>query len=43
LLVRGLALADLATILAGALPAALMAVGIHGLCELLDRLVIPKG
>jgi osmoprotectant transport system permease protein len=43
LIVRGLALDDLSTILAGALPAALMAVGIHGLGELLDRLVIPKG
>ncbi len=43
LIVRGLALDDLRTILAGALPAALMAVGIHGVCELFDRLVIPKG
>jgi osmoprotectant transport system permease protein len=43
LIVRGLALDDLRTILAGALPAALMAVGVHGICELLDRLVIPKG
>jgi osmoprotectant transport system permease protein len=42
-IVRGLALDDLSTILAGALPAALMAVGIHGVCEFLDRLVIPKG
>jgi osmoprotectant transport system permease protein len=43
LIVRGLALDDLNTILAGALPAALMAVGIHGVFEFLDRLVIPKG
>jgi osmoprotectant transport system permease protein len=43
LIVRGLALDDLHTILAGALPAALMAVGIHGAFELLDRLAIPKG
>ena len=40
---RGLALDDTATILAGAIPAALMALAIHGLCELGDRVVIPKG
>jgi osmoprotectant transport system permease protein len=43
LIVRGLALDDLSTILAGALPAALMAVGVHVAFEVLDRLVIPQG
>jgi osmoprotectant transport system permease protein len=43
LIVRGLALDDTATILAGAAPAALMALGFHALFELLDRVVIPRG
>jgi osmoprotectant transport system permease protein len=43
LIVRGLALDDTATILAGAAPAALMALGFHALFELLDRLVVPRG
>jgi osmoprotectant transport system substrate-binding protein/osmoprotectant transport system permease protein len=43
LIVRGLALDDTATILAGAAPAALMALGFHALFELLDRAVIPRG
>jgi osmoprotectant transport system permease protein len=43
LIVRGLALDDLALILSGAIPAALMALVIHGLFELLDRVVVPKG
>jgi osmoprotectant transport system permease protein len=43
LIVRGLALDDTATILAGAAPAALMALGFHGLFELMDRVVIPRG
>ena len=43
LIVRGLALDDTATILAGAAPAAVMAVGFHALFELLDRLAIPRG
>jgi len=43
LIVRGLALDDTATILAGAAPAALMALGFHGLFELADRVVIPRG
>ncbi len=43
LIVRGLALDDTATILAGAAPAALMALGFHGLFELADRFVIPHG
>jgi osmoprotectant transport system permease protein len=43
LIVRGLAMDDTRTILAGAVPAALMAVGLHGLFELVDRLVIPRG
>jgi osmoprotectant transport system permease protein len=43
LIVRGLALDDTALILAGAVPAALMALVIHGIFEILDRLVIPRG
>ena len=43
LIVRGLALDDTATILAGAAPAALMALALHGLFELLDRVVVPRG
>ena len=42
LIVRGLALNDVGTILAGAIPAALMALVIHAAFELLDRLVIPR-
>src|SRR6266478_219742 len=43
LIVRGLALDDTTTILAGAAPAAVMAVAFHALFELLDRLAIPRG
>jgi osmoprotectant transport system permease protein len=43
LIVRGLALDDTATILAGAAPAALMALAFHALFELLDHAVIPRG
>ena len=43
LIVRGLAVDDVNTILAGAIPAALMALVIHAAFELLDRLVIPRG
>jgi osmoprotectant transport system permease protein len=43
LIVRGLALDDVATILAGAVPAALMALLFHGLFELVDRVLIPRG
>jgi len=43
LIVRGLALNDIATILAGAAPAALMALAFHVLLELLDRLAVPRG
>ncbi len=43
LIVRGLALDDTRTILAGAGPAALMALGFHAAFELLDRLAIPRG
>jgi osmoprotectant transport system permease protein len=43
LIVRGLALDDVGTILAGAIPAAVMALVFHGLFEALDRLVIPRG
>lgn len=43
LIVRGLALDDIGTILAGALPAAGMAVALQGVFELVDRLVIPRG
>src|SRR5678815_1835525 len=42
LIVRGLAVDDVTTILAGAIPAALMAVVIHLLFEGLDDLVIPR-
>jgi osmoprotectant transport system permease protein len=43
LIVRGLALDDTATILAGAAAAAAMALAFHALFELLDRLTIPRG
>ena len=43
LIVRGLALDDVTTILAGAIPAALMALLLHGLFELVDRLLVPRG
>lgn len=43
LIVRGLALNDNTLILAGALPAAVMAMAIHGGFELLDRALIPRG
>ena len=43
LIIRGLALDDVALILAGAVPAALMALAIHGLFEVADRLLIPHG
>jgi osmoprotectant transport system substrate-binding protein/osmoprotectant transport system permease protein len=43
LIVRGLALDDTATILAGAAPAAAMAVAFHVAFELLDRLAVPRG
>jgi osmoprotectant transport system permease protein len=43
LIVTGLALNDVRTILAGAIPAALMALAIHALFEGLDRLVVPRG
>jgi osmoprotectant transport system permease protein len=42
LIVRGLAMNDVTTILAGAIPAAAMALLIHGAFELLDRVVIPR-
>jgi len=43
LIVTGLALNDAATILAGAIPAALMALAVHALFEALDRLAVPRG
>jgi osmoprotectant transport system permease protein len=43
LIVRGLALDDNILILAGAIPAAVMALAFHGLFELLDRVLIPRG
>jgi osmoprotectant transport system permease protein len=43
LIVRGLALDDVTTILAGAVPAALMALLFHGLFELVDRRLVPRG
>lgn len=39
----GLALNDNATILKGAIPTAIMALGFHALFELLDRVLVPKG
>lgn len=42
LIVTGLALNDVRTILAGAIPAAVMALVIHAAFELLDRLVVPR-
>lgn len=43
LIVTGLALNDATTILAGAVPAALMALAVHALFETLDRLAVPRG
>jgi len=43
LIVTGLALNDATTILAGAIPAALMALAVHGLFEVVDRLAVPRG
>ena len=43
LIVRGLALNDVATILAGAVPSAVMALVIHGGFEYCDRALIPRG
>jgi osmoprotectant transport system permease protein len=43
LIVRGLAMDDIRTILAGAIPAAAMALLLHAGFELADRLVIPRG
>ena len=42
LIVRGLALNDVGTILAGAIPAAVMALAIHAGFEALDRVVVPR-
>jgi osmoprotectant transport system permease protein len=42
-IVTGLALNDLNMILQGAVPAAVMALVVHGVFELLDRALIPKG
>ena len=43
LIVRGLALDDTATILAGAAPAAAMALVFHAVFELADRVLVPRG
>jgi osmoprotectant transport system permease protein len=43
LIVRGLALDDVGTILAGAVPAAVMALVFHAVFEALDRWMIPRG
>jgi osmoprotectant transport system permease protein len=43
LIVTGLALNDPKTILAGAVPAAVMALAVHGAFELLDRALVPRG
>ncbi len=42
LIVTGLALNDVATILAGAIPSALMALVIHGAFEAADRVLVPR-
>jgi osmoprotectant transport system permease protein len=42
LIVTGLALNSIGTILAGAVPAALMALAVHAAFEALDRLVVPR-
>ncbi len=42
-ILTGLALNDISTILRGAVPAAVMAFGVHGLFELLERICISKG
>lgn len=43
LIVRGLALNQHPTILAGAIPAALMAIGLHLIFEWSDRFLVPRG
>jgi osmoprotectant transport system permease protein len=43
LIITGLALNDVRTILAGAVPSAVMALVIHAAFEAIDRLVIPRG
>ncbi len=43
LIIRGLALDDTALILAGAIPVGPMALAFHGLFEVLDRWLIPRG
>ncbi|HVQ76884.1 MAG TPA: glycine betaine ABC transporter substrate-binding protein [Candidatus Binatia bacterium] len=43
LIVTGLALNDVPTILAGAIPAAAMALAAHGGFEVLDRALVPRG
>jgi osmoprotectant transport system permease protein len=42
-IVRGLVLNDTHTILEGAIPAAVMAIAMHGIFEILDRVAIPRG
>jgi osmoprotectant transport system permease protein len=42
LIITGLAMNNVSTILAGAIPAALMALAFHGAFEALDRVVIPR-
>jgi osmoprotectant transport system permease protein len=42
LIVTGLALNDLRTILSGAIPAAAMALAVHGIFEAIDALVVPR-
>jgi osmoprotectant transport system permease protein len=43
LIVTGLALNDAPMILAGAVPAALMALAVHALFEAFDRVAVPRG
>ena len=42
-ILTGIRLADVSLLLQGAIPAALLAVVVQGLFELLERLVVPKG
>ena len=42
-IMTGLRLMDLSLLLQGAVPAALLAVVVQGLFELLERVVVPKG
>ena len=42
-ILTGIRLDNMSLILQGAIPAALLALGIQGVCELAERVVVPKG